>query len=272
MLKPLKPLDTDKAIELFRSFWCLAAIKSILAGLSPGQVYVDDRQTPKTAVTWFKRRLFLAGQPENVSDVRQLLTDIYFSQARADGLSQSVFTLHYTPVWEDSLPVLLAHIPRTPGRRLCYRLNPVGHHWTPTTPLGFDLRPVDVTLLADTRLTNLDYVTVEMVSERPSVDDFLAKSFGTCVVHGNEIVGWCMSEYNVGQRCELGIETAAPYRRRGLARAIASATIQQAVEHGLTEIGWVCEADNLPSVATAEALGFERMAEFPVVYGNFCTK
>ena len=64
------------------------------------------------------------------------------------------------------------------------------------------------------------------MSERPSVADFLARSFGYCLVHENQIIGWCMSEYNNGNRCELGIETAAPFRRRGLAAESATAKQQ----------------------------------------------
>lgn len=56
-------------------------------------------------------------------------------------------------------------------------------------------------------LRDLNYVIEETQSERLSVEDFLQKSFGYCVIHDEEIVGWCMSEYNVSHRCELGIAT-----------------------------------------------------------------
>jgi len=46
-------------------------------------------------------------------------------------------------------------------------------------------------------LRDLNYVIEEMQSERLSVEDFLQKSFGYCVIHDEEIMGWCMSEYNV---------------------------------------------------------------------------
>lgn len=68
-------------------------------------------------------------------------------------------------------------------------------------------------------------------------------------------------EYNTGNRCELGIETAVPFRRRGLATLLATATIRHALAQGVADIGWVCWADNRPSVATALKLGFQQVAQ-----------
>jgi len=100
------------------------------------------------------------------------------------------------------------------------------------------------------------------VSERLSVEEFLEKSFGYVVIHGGRVVGFCMSEYNTGNRCELGIATNEAYQRRGLAKMTAVATIRHALEVGIDEIGWHCAANNAASVATAESLGFERTAEY----------
>ncbi len=61
-----------------------------------------------------------------------------------------------------------------------------------------------------------------MTSERPS-EDFLRRSFGQCLVHNGAIAGWCLSEYNSGPRCEVGIAVAEPYQRRGLATTMAIA-------------------------------------------------
>ncbi|MCA9970913.1 MAG: GNAT family N-acetyltransferase, partial [Anaerolineales bacterium] len=148
-----------------------------------------------------------------------------------------------------------------PLRRRVYRLDARGGSWTPRLPAGYALRPVDAALLADETISNLDWVTEEMVSERPSVDAFLAHSFGYCVQHGRDIVAWCMSEYNSGSRCELGIATAEAHQRRGLARATGTAVIRHALAQGVYDIGWVCAADNAASVATAEALGFRLLID-----------
>jgi RimJ/RimL family protein N-acetyltransferase len=104
----------------------------------------------------------------------------------------------------------------------------------------------------------------EMSSERQSTEDFIGKSFGVCVLQGDEIVGWCLSEYNSADRCEVGIEVLQPYRRRGLATAMTCALIEHALSEGVSRIGWHCYASNAASRATARRAGFEKVQDYRV--------
>jgi RimJ/RimL family protein N-acetyltransferase len=255
----LEQAQFEKTRSLFMPLTHHLSIESILAGSSPGRVFVDDVKKPRTAVAWFKRRLFLAGNRTNETinvALNRLFTNVYYPEMIAAGLGQSAFTMVYTPGWDRVMDVVLAGKNPLRGQRHCYRLDPSKTDWKVRLPREFKLRWVDAALLADSTLTNLDYVTNEMVSERASVEDFLEKSFGTCVVKDNEIVGWCMTEYNTENRCELGIATADEFQRQGLATTGASATMREAARRGYTEIGWVCDVDNKPSMILAQKLGF----------------
>jgi RimJ/RimL family protein N-acetyltransferase len=103
-----------------------------------------------------------------------------------------------------------------------------------------------------------------MVSERPSVDDFLQRSFGVCLVHDEAVVGFCLSEYNTDGRCEVGVWTAEAQRQRGLGKLMTLALVEQALQRGYTEVGWHCWADNLPSAALARSAGFVLSHDYPV--------
>jgi RimJ/RimL family protein N-acetyltransferase len=116
---------------------------------------------------------------------------------------------------------------------------------------------VDRALLGDPVLAKREELVEEMCSERASVDDFLARSFGTALLHDGAVAGWCLSEYNLGHRCEVGIAVDERFRRRGLAKEMGGAFGRQAVPAGVHEIGWHCWQDNAASCATARALGFE---------------
>jgi RimJ/RimL family protein N-acetyltransferase len=105
-----------------------------------------------------------------------------------------------------------------------------------------------------------------MCSERPTVQDFLAKSFGVCLSRGDEIVGWCLSEYNCADRCEVGIEIVEPYQRRGLGTLLSLALVEMALSRSVTRIGWHCWASNTPSDATALKAGFELVEDYPAHY------
>ena len=114
-------------------------------------------------------------------------------------------------------------------------------------------------------LAGLEAVREEMCSERTSVKDFLAHSFGLCPVHSNEVAGWCMSEYNVRDRCEIGIATTEKYQRQGIATRSTWAFLGEAYRRGYTRMGWDCWTRNVPSVATARKAGFTLVEEYPAV-------
>jgi GNAT superfamily N-acetyltransferase len=268
------PVDAmEKVRPLFAPLDFCLVTGSILAGHTPATVYVDDVTAPRTAVTWFKSRALLAGEQPNEAAchaVAYLLRETYFPQAKTAGWEG--FSLYSAPGWHEPIGAALAgHAPIT-ARRHYYRLDARGQAWEAAVPDGLALRPVDAALLADGRMKNLAYVTEEMVSERPSIADFLEKSFGYCLIHDDEIVAWCMSEYNTGPRCELGIATAEPYQRQGLATAVGTAVIAEAVRRGVYDIGWLCWANNRPSVATALRLGFTLTADFPIHLILFATQ
>jgi RimJ/RimL family protein N-acetyltransferase len=114
-------------------------------------------------------------------------------------------------------------------------------------------------------VAGLDAVREEMCSERASVEDFLRRSFGICPVHANEVAGWCMSEYNVGDRCEIGIATAEKHQRRGIATLTTWSFLAEAQRRGYRRVGWDCWTRNVPSVATARKAGFTLVEEYPAV-------
>ncbi len=266
---PLPPGELAKARPLLSPLADhLLLVPSILAGLTPATLYVDDIAAPQTAVTWFHGKVLLAGQAdlERATAVRHLLLTQYHKEAHSANLE--AFILHATAEWQVAAANLLPDLKAIPALRCYYRLDARNGHWQTTIPADFQLRQVDASLLADPTLKNVAWVTEEMVSERPSITDFLDKSFGYCLVHQNEIIAWCMSEYNTGSRCELGIATAEAWQRRGLAKVTATAVISEALQRGIHDIGWICWANNRPSVQTAESLGFTRAQE-QLVYLHF---
>ncbi|MCA9928302.1 MAG: GNAT family N-acetyltransferase [Anaerolineales bacterium] len=240
-------------------------VGSIFAGNTPGHVYVNETAGIQTAVSFFSHRLFLAGGGENTAvhdQLKQFLVNTVIPTTKTYG--KEAVIIHPTPDWTPHLPHILADFAPIEAMRLYYRLDARQYTRQPHLPNGYELRPVDDALLADATITNLNYVTDEMMSERPSLADFLEKGFGFAAIHQNEVVGWCMSEYNTGSRCELGIETAEAHRRKGLAMGMGTAVIRHALTSGIHDIGWTCWQKNYPSRATAEKLGFTCIQELPV--------
>jgi GNAT superfamily N-acetyltransferase len=258
-MKELTWAQYDSVRPLFTPLTHYLTPDAIFAGLTPGRVFANDPDAPQTAVAWYGHRGFIVGRADKLAQQQMAAwwRDIVLYERVQFDLDELV--LHVDAAWSEQVTAVVP-APQTYSRR-AYRLDTRGSDWAVELPADFRLRPVTADLLADERVQNKPYLTEEMVSERPSIEDFLAKSFGVCLLHQDEIIGWCLSEYNCGPRCEIGIAVAEPFQRRGLATLMARAFIGQALTQGVYDIGWICWAGNRASVATAEKLGLALVDE-----------
>lgn len=259
---------TPEISALFQPLDYHLAVASILAGLTPGAVWVDDPVSPSLGLAWFHSRVYLAGKAASAAGwqgladtlTRDLVPQIVAS--RGDG-----FGLHAEPLETlqragEMLPALRPIL----GMRQHYVCDRLAQNWRTVLPTGYTLQPVDATLLNDPAIINIAWLCEEMISERPSIEDFLEKSFGVCVVQNHEILGWCLSEYNCARRCEVGVATADGRQRRGLGKAMTLALVEAAFQRGLQQVGWQCSAKNVPSAMLALSAGFRLEHEFSVLY------
>lgn len=240
------------------------AVAALLAGRVPGRLWADDPACPSLALAQTQLHYFVGGgeRPGAAAQVQALLADVLLPEAQAAG--QPGLMLHASAAaWAAGLDDALRDLlPITEPRQVYTR--PVSAALAaPAPPPSFALRPADAALLADESITGLAALREEMCSERESVAAFLAESFGVCAVHlaDRALAGWCLSEYNLPDRCEVGIATAPPYQRQGLATALTHALLAAAGDHGLRQVGWHCWARNTASAATARKAGFTLAAE-----------
>ncbi|GAP14326.1 acetyltransferase [Longilinea arvoryzae] len=272
MFTLLTPDRYPSAAPIFQPLDLHLTIASILAGYTPGQIAVDDPQAPTAAAAWFGHKLFLAGNSRNVDFIQQLsayFDQVLFPQARQRG--QEVFIAFLADAaWKTQFSTLFgsnfARQVDAPRQVHTFRsgANRFDTAWREKIPAGLHLSPVDAQLLAQTHLKHMDYLTDETQSERSSVQDFLDHSFGVCLHTDESLIAWCLSEYNAGARCEVGIATVDEYQRRGLGTLVGSAFIEEALKRGIAEIGWHCWARNEASAALARRLGYALMLDYPV--------
>jgi len=89
-----------------------------------------------------------------------------------------------------------------------------------------------------------------------SPEALLACGIGSVAVFGDRIVAWCLPDSVVEDRVDVGVETAEPHRRQGLAWLTTVHTLEQAFDLGNHQVGWHCDASNIGSVRTARKAGF----------------
>jgi len=264
MMHELEPTFCEMIRPLFPDSDVHLAVRALLAGNVPGQVYVDDPRHPRAALARIGYRFYLGGSPGEEAFNREMgrfFAETVYPKGRAAG--QEGFVVKCTTAgWVEQADVLLPGKMPIPEYHHYYAGREVCHNWRAMLPPDVTIRPVDRALLA-ADLEGLDDLREEMQSERPSVAEFLDKSFGLVPVRENEVIGWCLSEYNCGDRCEVGIATAEAYRRRGLATLLSTAFIEHARARGIDRIGWHCNADNAASNATALKVGLRQVAAYP---------
>lgn len=265
MMQQATTVNLDSLRPLFAGEEHHLAIEAVLAGAAQGQVFAAAGPHPHWAAVWVRHRVYLGGNPDGATRdaLRDLLADTLAPAARARG--DYAFGLYYAPEWHDHLGELLPDLPYKALARQYYvtdqpgLLTPLGDR----PPAGLRLAAVDASLMAQAELANYARLAEELCSERPSVEDFLARSFGVCLLDDDLLTGWCLSEYNCGDRCEVGIEVVEEYQRRGLGTLLAQALCAQAARRGITHVGWHCLADNAASGATARRAGLRLALEYP---------
>jgi GNAT superfamily N-acetyltransferase len=243
-------------------------LEAVMAGNTHAMVYADDTRQPRVALCRYKDRFYLAGEADAEFGLalKTHFHETIFPAGQAEG--REAFVVYYAPdACAEPIMDILEGRKSWQGQRSYFALKRLERDWRELMPDGITIRPIDEMLLSQTHLNHLDELIEEIQSERDSVSEFLAKSFGFCAVAGDDIAGLCTSEFNNTTRCEVGIMTMEGYQRRGIASALACALADHAFANGFNELGWHCWAKNTPSVATALKVGFQHVCDYPAIVG-----
>ena len=117
-------------------------------------------------------------------------------------------------------------------------------------PEGYELKRIDKVLA---NYPSLQIVSEDFTKQFDSIDDYVNRGIGFCILHEGKIVCGASSYSIYDGGIEIEIDTHTEYRRKGLATVAASALILYCLEHSIYP-SW--DAANLTSVALAEKLGY----------------
>jgi len=270
-LQELKYNEYERVRPLFRKMDIHLPLQAILAGNVNAPIFVDSAMNPQSAITWIGHHFYLAGAPGNndfIAAARRIFLEKFALRSQKSGIdSYQVF--FPSAGWESTIAAMLLGKYPLKAQREYYAFKSSRLDWKALLPAGVSVRNVDAAFLAERRWKNPAFLSEAMLSDRESLEDFLSKSFGVCAVQRDEIIGWCLSEYNTGHRCEVGIATHDGYQRQGLATAMTVAFIELARSKDVARVGWHCNASNIAAGKTALKAGFEKLSDYPSYFGWF---
>jgi hypothetical protein len=243
-----------------------ALVEAFFEGCATARLFVDHVDAPRSGIIVCNSRVLCTGDASQIDflgEMARVFSDELIPVHRARG-NDALLVYASSEAWNTSLQHLFSGRQLYHGTRQYYEITAFAPRTDLQLPDGFSMQLITPEFLSS-EVSGLEAVREEMCSERASVEDFLVHSFGLCPVHSNEVAGWCMSEYNVGDRCEIGIATTEKHQRKGMATLTTWAFLTEAHRRGYRRVGWDCWERNVASVATARKAGFTLVEEYPAV-------
>lgn len=263
MIHQLDPSEYHRALPVVEGIEHLLYVHAIIAGVTPGAIYVDDPVNPQRLLVSSPDGHFLVGDENDAAfndALAEMIKGKIIPAGRAAGWAR--FNLQYHPNgWEEKLDAVFADTVVVKDYQHFYRFRRPRVDWRERLPAGLQLRRVDADLLQQDHRDNVARLRDHAEDSFGSVEAFLEHGFGFCILQGDDIASWCLCDCAIGSRCEIGIHTDPKYRRRGLATAAAAGAVEYCLSRGFTHIGWHCWSSNHPSAATAERVGFEQVMQ-----------
>ncbi|SFL91432.1 GNAT acetyltransferase [Gracilibacillus orientalis] len=257
-----------KVKPLFKSFHHQIIIHSVLEGNTSGDIFVDDINDPKSVVLYgINFEVLVAGETQNKEfnkKLYQLIINEFLPNIRKKGLP--IINLYYdSEQWKQVLELeIIDQIESTTVNKRFYTLDETkGFQSQKPLQDNAAIKPVNEQLLRDSSLKNLDLVTQWIHVAWPSVDHFLNKGIGYCVVESDTIASWCLSLFATNNQCELGLMTDEAYRKKGYAKAVALACVNFCVDHNKKPV-WNCDDENTGSILVAESVRLQKVLNYNV--------
>lgn len=260
MLYKLAQADYQLVRPLFHAFGHALIIPSVIDRTTPGAIYTDDRQSPRTALLCSGEGHYLAGNPDlaTVVNLQTLMQETLFQDYEEIALGIDSID------WEPELSTIFLN--RTPIKleRKYYQCQQLKLNWRDAFSSNCSIQRIDKQLLS--QLQPQEELLSWIEKNWGSITTFLEKGIGCYCLYNGAPVAWSLTDCMNGDRCEIGIYTVPEYRGQGLATLTVAATVEQCLSAGLTTIGWHCDTDNVGSWKVAEKVGFEHVKDYVLYY------
>ena len=232
----------------------------VLSGLQGhmGNVWVDDPVNPTVAQVVVGVFAFYAGDP-NAKAAEELLHNI----------PDDILVIVNDDEWKKRIEVIHKDSIKDKFQRYAFKKNPEHlnrdyiQSFLTILPEGYEMKKIDASLAYDQSLQNL---SEDFTSQFDSIDDYIHKGVGFCILHNRQIVCGASSYSVYDDGIEIEIDTNPKYRRKGLATVAASALILNCLDRGKYP-SW--DAANTNSATFAKKLGYVLEKPYDTYYIHY---
>lgn len=223
-------------------------VECVINGTSPGAVYVDCADEPRSCFIKTPECNVLAGDAHNAEFNNGIKEYIgYYDQLTCDGDD-----------WAKVVPDLHPNVALLEYYRESYCLHCSKRLDYPSS--SGTLEYVYPSMLGKIAYTNkdmlLDWINIV------SVEEYGGLCLAAIIVIDEAIAACSAVDCVLGTRIEIGVKTAREYRRKGYGITAVSALINESLKNGISEIGWHCVEANVGSNAIARRCGFTEVRKY----------
>lgn len=253
-------------------------LQTVIEGKTPGKIWVDAPNAPTVTLVWdqLNTLFFLLGHPEDPEIVQQLnmlIKEEIFPEINELQYNRFFLQFGADKTWEPHKAAVLDRI--TWDEKTIYAYTRSPQNQAPSSqslpislPAEYHLMPITKELLKRTKLENLKFVRSAIRACWKSIEQYQDNGgIGYCVMRDNTIAAWCATDYIVGERCELYVETFDGFKQQGLGTQVAAACIEECLAQGYT-VHWHCFNYATGSYKIAEKNHLVRIAERSVYVKN----
>jgi GNAT superfamily N-acetyltransferase len=242
-------------------------VLSVVEGFNDGRIFVDDAVSPASGLIWLGNNdgFFFIGDEKNerfISEIDEFIDSVILPDAKSQGLG-AFEAIGNHPGWNITIEAVFHHRGLEKWNQKVYKLLP-GDYLSSAEP-QIDSEYTSVKITRDFSLRNSPILREKLDEFWESPDDFFANGIGYAVLHNQEIVSLCTTEFVFKKVHSLGIETREEHRGKKLAQKAAHSLVQECLNTGIVPY-WDCMNENKPSIAIAESLGFTNVFDYTGYY------
>ena len=247
---------------------------AVIERINPGRIFVDDTSSPTSGLIWLGNNdgFFFIGDEKNTrfnSEINDFVDSVILPEAKSQGLD-AFEAIGNHPAWNKTIEEVFSLRGLERWNQKVYKLLPGDYRSTSNPEVNAIYSTVMITkeLYEDSSIKNPGFLHKKINECWRSPEEFFQSGIGHAVLCDNEIVTLCLSGLVADNMHCIGIETLEEHRGRKLAQKAAHSFAKECLQMGGVPY-WDCMADNKPSVAIAESLGFSNVFNYSGYYFIF---